>query len=60
MSDFKRRRIVADEELDNFVDDRERFVRIDNDDNNSNPDENVEGDNEDEGEGEDLAETWDK
>ena len=68
MSDHKRRRIIVDDEVDNDddLDDRERFVNVNNetqDDDNesigSNPDID-EDDNEDEGEGEDLAETWGK
>jgi hypothetical protein len=68
MSDNKRRRIVVDDEADNDMDDRERFVNVsdeykrdeDNESVGSNPDDFDEEVDEDEGEGEDLAETWDK
>lgn len=68
MSESKRRRIIVDEEVDNDMDDRERFVNVndeykrdeDNESVGSNPDDFEEEVNEDEGEGEDLAETWDK
>jgi hypothetical protein len=62
----KRRRIIVDDEADNDLDDRERFVNVNNekDEDNesigSNPDAFDEEVDEEEGEGEDLAETWDK
>lgn len=57
-----------DDEVDNDMDDRERFVNVndeykrdeDNESIGSNPDVFEEEVDEDEGEGEDLAETWDK
>lgn len=68
MADNKRRRIIVEDEVDNDMDDRERFVNVndeykrdeDNESVESNPDVYEEEEEEDEGEGEDLAETWDK